>query len=221
MKSFQEIGIKLTDKINYHRYDRFYPRFLESLRDKKFNMLEIGFGGGNSYPFIAGGSLKLWKEYFPHAYINVVDINNEGEDDRSKVFKLDQSKKDDLQYIVDNIPKCKFIIDDGSHHPYHQFITFIKLFDELLEDGGVYIIEDIECNYWKSTSKIYGYEIGHFNFMDLLKQYPDKINKEFTKVDNPLNLSSITFGHNCVIITKSTHGEVELKNRNYRFNHNI
>ena len=209
MRNFEEIGRELTDKIHHHRYDRFYPQFLEPLRNKEFNMLEIGFGDGES--------LKLWKEYFPQAYINVIDIDYQLEDDRSKVFKLDQSKEDDLQYMVDNIPKCKFIIDDGSHHPYHQFITFVKLFDELLEDGGIYIIEDIECNYWSSTSKVYGYEIGHFNFMDLLKQYPDKINKEFTGVNNPLNLSSITFGHNCVIITKSTQEEVELKNRNYRF----
>ena len=213
MKSFDEIGRGLTDKIDYHRYDRFYPQFLGSLRNKEFNMLEIGYGDG--------GGLELWKEYFPQAYINVVDIGVELEDDRSKVFKLDQSKEGDLQYIVDNIPKCKFIIDDGSHHPHHQFITFIKLFDELLEEGGVYIIEDIECNYWRFNTEIHGYKIGHFNFMDLLKQYPDKINKEFTGVNNPLNLSSITFGHNCVIITKSTREEVKLKNRNYRFEHEL
>ena len=147
MKSFQEIGIELTDKISHHRYDRFYPQFLEPLRNKEFNMLEIGYGDG--------GGLKLWKEYFLQAYINVIDIGVELEDDRS--------------------------------------------------------------NYWDSASKVYGYEIGHFNFIDLLKQYPDKINKEFTGVNNSLNLSSITFGHNCVIITKSTQEEVELKNRNYRF----
>jgi hypothetical protein len=209
MKSFKEIGIELTDKISYHRYDRFYPRFLESLRDEKFNMLEIGYGDG--------GSLKLWKEYFQKAHITVMDIGIEGKDDRSKIIKLDQSNKDHLQIMVDEMPKCKFIIDDGSHHPYHQFITFTKLFNELLEEGGIYIIEDIECNYWNSTSEVYGYEIGHFNFMDLLKQYPDKINNELTRGNNSLNLSSITFGHNCVIITKATSEEIELKSRQYRF----
>jgi len=209
MKNFLEIGTELTDKISYHRYDRFYPTFLEPLRGKKFNMLEIGMD--------RLGSLKLWKEYFPKAYIYGVDIGVEYKDERSKIFKLDQSNKQDLNVIINSIPKCKFIIDDGSHHPYHQFITFTKLFNEILEDGGIYIIEDIECNYWRSDTEIYGYEIGHFNFMDLLKQYPDKINKEFTGVNNPLNLSSITFGHNCVIITKSTQEEIELKNRNYRF----
>ena len=67
MKSFYEIGSHLSDKVNHHRYDRFYPLFLESLRDQEFNMLEIGVWGG--------GSLQLWEEYFPKAYIHGVDIN--------------------------------------------------------------------------------------------------------------------------------------------------
>ena len=209
MRSFYDIGYSLSDKVNHHRYDRFYPLFLESLRDQEFNMLEIGVWGG--------GSLQLWEEYFPKSYIYGVDIGVEYEGERSKVLKLDQSNEQDLNTIVNSIPKCKFILDDGSHHPYHQFITFTKLFSELLEDGGIYIIEDIECNYWRSNTEIYGYGIGHFNFMDLLKQYPDKINKEFTGVKNPLNLSSITFGYNCVIITKATQDEIELINRPYRF----
>ena len=54
MKSFEEIGKKLTDKIHHHRYDRFYPQFLEPLRNRKFNMLEIGID--------RLGSLKLWEE---------------------------------------------------------------------------------------------------------------------------------------------------------------
>tara|TARA_R110000822_G_C15291699_1_gene491126 strand:+ start:60 stop:722 length:663 start_codon:yes stop_codon:yes gene_type:complete len=217
MKSFYEIGLPLSDKVDHHRYDRFYPPFLESLRDQEFNMLEVGLGDGSYPPFIAGGGLKLWKEYFPHSYIYVIDIKEEGEDDRSKIFKLDQSKEEDLQYIVDNIPKCKFIIDDGSHHPYHQFITFIKLFEELLEDGGVYIIEDIECNYWNPKSNVYGYEIGHFNTLDYFKNTLDQINSEFSNKKNHLKISTVTFAHNCIIITKQTPEEANISNRNYRF----
>ena len=208
LRSFKDIAGEYTDKVEYHRYDRFYPQFLEPLRDKEFNMLEIGYG--------EGGSLILWKEYFPKAHISIADIDIEDEDERSKVYKLDQSKEEDLQYMADNLSKCKLIVDDGSHHPYHQFITFIKLFKELLEPGGVYIIEDIECNYWNPHTDVYGYIIGEFKFMDLLKQYPDKINAEFTGVKNSLNISSITFGHNCVIITKETQEETDLKDRQYR-----
>jgi hypothetical protein len=213
MKSFYEIGSHLSDKVNHHRYDRFYPLFLESLRDQEFNMLEIGVWGG--------GSLQLWEEYFLKAYIHGVDINYdsyEGSSERFTLHKFDQSNPNDLKKIVETVPKCKFIIDDGSHHPYHQFITFIELFENLLEPGGVYIVEDIECNYWQNPkSNIYGYEIGHFNTLDYFKNTLDQINSEFSNQKNYLNISTVTFAHNCIIITKQTPEETEISNRSYRF----
>ena len=213
MKSFYEIGLHLSDKVNHHRYDRFYPLFLESLRDQEFNMLEIGVWGG--------GSLQLWEEYFSKAYIHGVDINcdsYEGSSERFTLHKFDQSNPNDLKKIVETVPKCKFIIDDGSHHPYHQFITFIELFENLLEPGGVYIVEDIECNYWQNPkSNIYGYEIGYFNTLDYFKNTLDQINSEFSNQKNHLNISTVTFAHNCIIITKQTPEETEISNRSYRF----
>jgi len=213
MKSFYEIGSHLSDKISHHRYDRFYPLFLESLRDQEFNMLEIGVWGG--------GSLQLWEEYFSKAYIHGVDINYdsyEGSSERFTLHKFDQSNPNDLKKIVETVPKCKFIIDDGSHHPYHQFITFIELFENLLEPGGVYIVEDIECNYWQNPkSNIYGYEIGYFNTLDYFKNTLDQINSEFSNKKNYLNISTVTFAHNCIIITKQTPEETEISNRSYRF----
>ena len=209
MKSFYDIGKNLTDKIYHHRYDRFYPMFLEPLRDQEFNMLEIGI--------LEGGSLKVWEEYFPKANIYGVDINSKWVSDRCITYKFDQSNPKDLEEISKTIPKCKFIIDDGSHHPQHQLITFLELFENLLDEGGVYIIEDVECNYWKPDASIYGYTIGHFNIVDYLKSTPDQINNEFSKSKNTLNISTITFAHNCVIITKKTKEEIELLNRPYRF----
>lgn len=213
MNEFYNIGKDLTDKISYHRYDRFYPLFLNSFRNEEFNMLEVGIENG--------GSLKLWKEYFPKSFIYGVDIKKEYEEDRCKIFKLDQSNDNDIQYMIHNIPKCKFIIDDGSHHPYHQYITFVSLFDKLLEDGGVYIVEDIECNYWKHNSTVYGYEIGFFNFVDWVKGKIDSVNEEFTFFKNELNISMITFAHNCIIFTKKTTEEIKLMDREYRFKNSL
>jgi hypothetical protein len=215
MKSFYEIGLSQpgkTDKVSHHRYDRFYPLFLESLRDQEFNMLEIGVG--------SGGSLRLWEEYFPKASIYGVDIDYsyfEGSSERFTLHEFDQSNPNDLKEIVNTIPKCKFIIDDGSHHPHHQFITFIELFKNLLEPGGVYIIEDIECNYWQNPdSSIYGYEIGYFNILSYFKNTLDQINTEFSDKKNYLNISTVTFAHNCIIITKQIPEETEISNRPYR-----
>ena len=214
MKSFYEIGLNQpdkTDKVSHHRYDRFYPLFLESLRDQEFNMLEIGVG--------SGGSLRLWEEYFPKASIHGADVDYnyfEESSERFTLHKFDQSNPNDLKEIVNTLPKCKFIIDDGSHHPHHQFTTFIELFKNLLEPEGVYIIEDIECNYWHPDSTIYGYEIGHFNILSYFKNTLDQINTEFSGKKNYLNISTVTFAHNCIIITKQTPEETEISNKPYR-----
>jgi len=52
---------------------------------------------------------------------------------------------------------AKLVLDDGSDYPIHRFETFNILFRNLLEPVGVYIIEDVECNYWKSDAAIHGY----------------------------------------------------------------
>ena len=213
MKTLKEIGSNLTDKISHHRYDRFYPMFLEPLRDQEFNMLEIGID--------RGGSVSLWKEYFPKARIFGADIEQQWTDDRTTVFKCDQSSIFDLKELAQKVPKCKLIIDDGSHVPYHQMITFNELFRKTLSFGGIYIVEDIECNYWRPTASLYGYDIGIYNFFDFLKKLPDQVNEEFSKNKNSFCISSITFAHNCVIIKKQTEDEIPISSRAYRFGNNL
>ena len=213
MKTFKEIGQSVTDKITQHRYDRFYPMFLEPLRNQEFSMLEIGID--------RGGSLSLWKEYFPYAKIFGADIHQEWKDERATIIKCDQSNPSDLKELAQKVPKCKLIIDDGSHNPRHQMITFCELFKSALDFGGVYIIEDLECNYWHPDSSLYGYQVGHFNFIDFLKKLADEVNEEFSKRKNYFSISSVTFGHNCAIIKKQTEDEILISSRSYRFANNL
>lgn len=211
-KSFREIG-KDADKVHTHGYDTIYPTFLEKLRDEEFNMLEIGVNEGDS--------MNLWAEYFPSAAIYGIDIDSAWSSDRCTTYKFDQSNPSDLKKIVEIIPKCKFIIDDGSHVPYHQLITFNELFNNLLEDGGTYIIEDIECNYWRSTETIYGYEVGYYNIVDYFRKLVDKINSKFSLTKNEMNISTITFGYNCIIITKKTNEQLLLDKTPYLHLHRL
>jgi len=214
MNEFKELGTKHgTDKSTHHGYHYFYPKHLEGLRNDEFNMLEIGYQGGHS--------CRMWEEYFKNAKVFAMDINIEGHFDNHVVLKGDQSNLDDLQKVVNEIGIAKFIIDDGSHHPIHQIETFNFLFKNLLEPGGVYIIEDIECNYWNEDSNIYGYRIGVFNAVDYTKKLIDDINGEFSKRENKLGISSMTYGQNCIIITKQTEQEKLYFNRGYRFAENI
>lgn len=186
------------DKSTHHQYDKIYPTFIDKLRDESISILEIGIDRGKSY--------KVWSEYFSKAKIWGMDINLEYETERGKVFLGDQSKTDDLKKICNHIIStgndCKLIIDDASHVPEHQLSTFYFLFKELLLPGGVYIIEDVECSYWKPESKIYGYETGHLNIIDYFTKLNHQVNWRYNGSENPLDINTITFGPNCIIITK-------------------
>ena len=205
-----KIGLKYkTDKITHHGYHRFYDYFLIPYKHKHFNFFEIGINTGRS--------LRTWNEFFTNAKIYGMDIDHEYDHDRGKIFKGDQSKKTHLAKIVKAIKTSEFIIDDGSHVPEHQLLTFNYFFKNLLEFGGVYIIEDIECSYWKPTEDIYGYKTGYLNIIDYFTKYQHELNSEFHSGENTLDISSITYGQNCIIITKQTEEEKSFYNREYRF----
>jgi len=210
-KSMRELGFKHnTDKVTYHAYDRYYPIFLEKFRDRKITMCEIGV--------LNCGSINMWSEYFQDVKIFGVDNDKNRKCEKAEIIYADQSKSEDLEKICDIIGKCDFIIDDGSHHPQHQYDTFIKLFSSSLKFGGVYIIEDIECHYWKNDALASGYRVGEnratLNFFE--KSY-DLINEEFSKVKNDLDIATVTYAQNCIIITKRTEEEMEICRRPYRF----
>lgn len=211
MRTFEQIGRETrTDKVTHHAYHRFYPRFLEPLRNETFAMLEIGFRDGASY--------QLWEEYFPKATIYGVDIANEGKKlPRGEVFQLDQSRDEHLNELVAKLPKCKLIIDDGSHVPAHQLSTFSLLFTQLLVPGGVYIIEDIECSYWRPEAKIYGYPVGSVDVVAWFKRLVDGVNAEFTGIANEMCVSSISFFRNCIVVTRQDLDEMAENGRPYRF----
>ena len=206
-----ELGVKTnTDKILYHRYDRIYDKFLSSFKEKNIKLFEIGCGSEHA-------SFKMWKEYFLNGMIYSMDINEEIETDRGIVYKGDQTKIEDLEKMVQIIGECDIIIDDGSHIPQHQIDTFNYLFDNMLKNGGVYIIEDIECSYWNPKSSLYGYEVGNLNIVDYFQSLPHKINAEFSQFKNNKLISSVTFFKNCIILNKMTLEEIEENKRKYRF----
>lgn len=227
------IGIKYkTDKLTHHGYNRFYDMFLTPLRNTKLNFLEIGVDKGRS--------LKLWNDFFNNGKIYGLDINEGYEHPKGKVYKGDQSDIRVLEILTKEIGKCKVIIDDGSHVPEHQLLGFNYLFENCLDYGGVYIIEDIETSYWGEINKdshLYGYHIkaGYKkknNIVEIFKNIVDIVNREFLlqkhldKIkkspilfNNLKYISMITFGANCIIIKKMTSDEYEkYGNRKYRFN---
>lgn len=229
----KKLGVKYqADKITHHNYHHSYVRFIQNFR--KLNnsaMLEIGIDEGRS--------LGMWLEYFKKSFVYGIDIKYSKSGKRYKILKADQSDLDGLKLIVKNDIKHPIflIVDDGSHIPEHQCISFDFLFSELLVPGGAYVIEDVEVSYW-SKGTIYGYDAkyGYCNstsIIEIFKNLIDDLNAEFLtnenkelqtrKMQNHFSkitreaISSINFSKNCIIITKKTREEMALEKREYRF----
>lgn len=132
-----------------------YSKYFEPIRNKSIKILEIGVG--------SGPSLKIWYDYFPNAKIYAIDIENQSKhnNDRVKTYIGDQSNKEDLLRIIQEVGEVDLIIDDGSHVVSHQQISLGFLFKHLKE-GGQYWIEDLHTSdgeVWQGKS-LYGYDMS-------------------------------------------------------------
>lgn len=133
-----------TDK--YPWYTPFYHALLKDRREFVQRVLEIGIGtvGAMSHVenYSPGASLRMWRDYFPHAEIWGLDRNLEAEnEERISVFQGEQTNLQTLDYLAVCGP-WDLIIDDGSHDPADQKKTFEHLYPSV-RDGGLYIIEDV------------------------------------------------------------------------------
>jgi cephalosporin hydroxylase len=124
-----------------HYFD-IYERHLHAYRGKPVSLLEFGV--------YHGGSLQMWKHYLgPEAEIYGVDIDprcaNLGED-QITILMGDQSNREFLRSIKKALPKFDIVIDDGGHTMTQQIVTFEEIFAHL-NDGGVYLAEDLHTSY--------------------------------------------------------------------------
>ncbi len=121
-----------TDKYHLHHYETMYATEFQQLEPVK-KLLEIGVFFGNS--------IAAWMDIFPEAEISGVDIalhrvTNE------KAFNAKLYEYDATSPIVRDVIKDTFdvIIDDGSHTPMDQWISF-RCFEDRWTQR--YIIEDV------------------------------------------------------------------------------
>lgn len=133
-----------TDKTQYARY---YEHYFSRIRKKKLNILEIGVGG-HDHPERGGGSVRMWRDYFPNSMIFAFDIYEKSShaDQRIKIYRGSQNDTDFLITLAKNIGKIDIIIDDGSHISEHIITSFNTLFP-FLADDGIYVIEDLGTSY--------------------------------------------------------------------------
>lgn len=146
-------------------YTSIYHLLFNHLKTKKLLLCEIGIGtmipnvcssmvGFALDNYKPGGSLRAWRDYFVNSNIIGLDIQQDTqfEDERIKTMICDSSSYSSVQKTMDTIKqKFDIIIDDGSHNPDDQFKT-LENFYPYLNDGGIYIIEDIYPNSTTSSN---------------------------------------------------------------------
>jgi hypothetical protein len=139
-----------TDKgPDFHNYNRQYERLFMDYKDKPIKYLEIGVYNG--------GSLRAMRETFQNAKLIVgLDIINScvvHSDPTNKIF-VEIGNCTDEEFIKNIIKKYgtfDIILDDGSHTNKDVINAFELLFP-LLNDDGLYVVEDTIC--YKSSGHI-------------------------------------------------------------------
>lgn len=205
-----------TDKAGSHYYTPHYMTHLTKFKNRKIKLLEIGVGG-YADPMSGGNSLRMWKKYFSFGSIFAIDIYDKSllQEKRIKIYQGSQIDKEFLGKITDEISTgggIDIIIDDGSHLNEHIVETFKILFPKL-NDGGIYIVEDLQTSYWDDfggDSKDLKNQKTAMNFFKNLtdclnhQEIPDENYKE-TYFDK--KIVSIHFYHNLVFIYKGDNEE--------------
>lgn len=202
--SLDDIGIKhKTDKAsNRHGFLAHYERLLAPIREQSFDMLEIGV--------LNGASIRMWHEYLPAARIVGVDlkpIHIEDHLPRYTFVKGSQADPRILRQLVESY-KFRLIIDDGSHLWGHQIFTFQTLFP-WLEEGGIYICEDIQTSFGSFVERYSGgaKESAAAYFIRIAQALAAGNAEPVKQSEDPLlyfvvsKIRSITIIRHCVIIT--------------------
>lgn len=140
-------------------YFRVYDRYWAPIRDKAVKILEVGID--------RGGSLQLWRDYFPNGQIYGIDC-------RPKCIQLQLGERitcllgyqNDTARLADIVAACgpfDVVIDDASHVGTLSLATFTGLFPAV-SPGGLYVIEDWGTGYWDKwpdgKAKAYGDFVG-------------------------------------------------------------
>lgn len=161
---------KASDKWSLYLdvYNHEFSRFI----DKEAAILEIGVQNG--------GSLEIWNDFLSPKKIVGCDINPkcfelEYQNSNIKLLVQDINLDSSLLFVKEEFPNgIDLLIDDGSHTSSDIITTFSKYFP-LLNDEGLFVIEDLHCSYWNEFE---GGLYDPYSSMSFLKKLADLVNYE-------------------------------------------
>src|SRR3712207_7793934 len=128
-----------TDKARHLHYLRNYEEFFRGLRERDVRLLELGV--------YRGGSLLLWRDYFPRGLVVGLDVEPVTVEDPSGRVRVYQGRQEDTELLDRVARECApegfdIIIDDCAHIGELAQISFWHLFEHHLKRGGLYRSEE-------------------------------------------------------------------------------
>jgi len=153
----QLFGLHGTDKAEY---GPLYCAMFKDIRQRRLKLLEISIGTliegvnssmvGYALPgYAPGGSLRAWRDYFPHSEIYGLDVqaDTQFQEERIHTFLCNSTDRDAVAEFIESQNGITFdiAIDDGSHVESDQLETLHNLFPHIRK-GGYYVAEDISQN---------------------------------------------------------------------------
>jgi predicted O-methyltransferase YrrM len=173
-----------------HGYSNFYKKILNSYKNQKISILEIGS--------FAGASAAAFSKYLPKAQIFCFDVNISNFKYSSKnihVYGLDINKTSNVKKTIkkifkkNHISNFDLIIDDGSHN-LSDIVYSLNFFLKFLKNQGFFVIEDFKLpNYYD-----YNNNVDHIFIDELLENIKNKTlfnSSLLTKEDQHYLISSI------------------------------
>lgn len=181
---------------NAHKEPHFieaYKKHFEGRKPKR--ILEIGVQGG--------GSLKIWRDFFPEAEIVGVDTDEKCKEHEGHNIKIVIGDQANVKFL-ETLGNFDIIIDDGGHYMTQQQVSLKTLMSQL-NDGGLYVIEDLHTSYWKQFLDIEHSTVEELKgLVDDLHEYADQSPRCENKkgIKNKYNLKSISFYSGIAFIEK-------------------
>lgn len=135
--TLNDIAVKHgTDKAWRHHYLDFYEAHLPG-PEFTGRLLEIGV--------YEGASLRMWREFYPEAeeIVGIDILATLPSVPGVSVYRVNSSDLTALQQLG----SFDIIVDDGSHMTLDQQVTFHWLYNHQLNDGGLYVMEDLHTSF--------------------------------------------------------------------------
>jgi hypothetical protein len=200
MNSLNDLALKHnTDKATPgHGYTRWYERLFSPLRNTPLTLVEIGIW--------EGASLRMWRDYFPHA--TIVGVDNADRNIQIDNTQVVISGQDHPSLPALLPTPIDILIDDASHINALTIKTFQNLW-RLVAPGGFYIIEDLQTSYDAVHYDGHPDPSTSPTAMNFFKRLADELNRFAFSPDYYLgypDLESVQFFPNMCVITKVDKG---------------